>query len=83
MMYISFLLDIFRCNAKKDAIIWRDRAFSYGWLTDAIDRWTDRLDKERVETGAIVSVEADFSPIAVVGFFWRDVLQATLQSFLP
>ncbi len=64
-MYISFLLDVFRRNSKKDAIVWRDRVFSYGWLTDAIDRWTDRLDKERVETGAVVSLEADYSPIAV------------------
>ena len=64
-MFIDFLLDVFRRNMEKDAIIWRDQAFSYGWLTKAIGRWTNRLKQEVVEPGAVVSLEADFSPNAV------------------
>ncbi len=64
-MYIDFLLDVFRRNMEKDAIIWRDQAFSYGWLTKAIDRWKNRLKQEVVEPGAVVSLEADYSPNAV------------------
>ena len=64
-MYIDFLLDVFRRNMEKDAIIWRDQAFSYGWLTKAIGRWTNRLKQEVVEPGAVVSLEADYSPNAV------------------
>jgi acyl-coenzyme A synthetase/AMP-(fatty) acid ligase len=64
-MHIDFLLEVFRENASKDALIWRDRAVSYGWLADAVVRWTADLGEHGVERGTVVSLEADFSPTAV------------------
>jgi long-chain acyl-CoA synthetase len=63
-MVIDFLLERFRAAPDRDAIIWRDRATSYGWLADEVDRWRARLG-EAVPAGSVVSLEADFSPTAV------------------
>lgn len=65
MMFIDFLVEIFKQNATKDAIIWRDEAYSYGWLQEAVDRWVKLLAEEAVGPGHVVSLEADFSPNAV------------------
>ena len=64
-MPIEFLRTVFRSHSENDAIVWRNQTFSYGWLTEAIDRWTERLDKEGVKPGVVVSLEADYSPNAV------------------
>jgi long-chain acyl-CoA synthetase len=64
-MFIDFLLDRFREHAERDAIVWRDRAYSYGWLADRVRHWQDRLDMEGVGTGAVVSLEADFTPNSI------------------
>jgi long-chain acyl-CoA synthetase len=62
-MFIDFLLDRFRANADQEAIVWRDRVTSYGWLAGEVDRWREEADA--VPPGAVVSLEADFSPTAV------------------
>jgi long-chain acyl-CoA synthetase len=64
-MYIDFLLERFEANPAVDAIVWRDQVFSYGWMTQAVQRWARTLDEQGVARGAVVSVEADFSPNAV------------------
>jgi acyl-coenzyme A synthetase/AMP-(fatty) acid ligase len=64
-MSTQFLIDRFRANAERDAIVWRDRSFSYGWLADVVEAWAERLDSGGVPAGAVVSLEADFSPNAV------------------
>jgi acyl-CoA synthetase (AMP-forming)/AMP-acid ligase II len=68
-MPVDLLLDRFREAAGKDAIVWRDRTFSYAWLRSEIERWSGRLEAEGVERGATVGLEADFSPRAVALFF--------------
>jgi hypothetical protein len=35
-MHIDFLLDAFRENAAKEAIVWRDSVFSYAWMLEAV-----------------------------------------------
>jgi acyl-CoA synthetase (AMP-forming)/AMP-acid ligase II len=64
-MYIDFLIERFRTNPTSDALVWRDQRFSYGWMADAVERWTRSLDEQGVARGAVVSLEADFSPNAV------------------
>ena len=61
-MHIDFLLELFRENSKKDAIIWSDAGFSYGWLSDRIDHWRTRLMEGGVPSGSVTVVEGDFSP---------------------
>jgi long-chain acyl-CoA synthetase len=48
-----------------DALVWRDRTFSYGDLCDAIDRASEQLEANGIRPGAVVSLEADFSPAAI------------------
>jgi acyl-CoA synthetase (AMP-forming)/AMP-acid ligase II len=64
-MYLDFLFDVFRTNADKDALIWRDQAFSYGWLHSQVDAWMERLESEGISRNSVVSIEADFSPVAI------------------
>ena len=64
-MFIDFLLDVFNKNQEKDAIVWRDNAYSYGWLLATVKDWLSYLETQTVRPGSVVAVEADFSPNAV------------------
>jgi long-chain acyl-CoA synthetase len=64
-MIIDFLTDKFAANRAQDAIIWRDKAYPYGWMEEAVKEWMRRLETEAVSKNSIVSLEADFSPNAV------------------
>jgi len=64
-MHIDFLLDVFRRNSVKDAVVWLDQASSYAWLVDAVGRWTEFLRDRAVAPGTVVSLEADFSPTSI------------------
>jgi acyl-coenzyme A synthetase/AMP-(fatty) acid ligase len=64
-MHIEYLLKTFDTNRAKDAIVWKDRAFSYAWMAEAVERWSGFLHAESVAPGTVVSLEADFSPNAV------------------
>src|SRR5688572_9509813 len=65
LMHIDFLLDVFRANDTRDAIVWREQSISYGWLVDAVDRWSRSLADASVAPGTVVSLECDFSPTAI------------------
>ena len=64
-MYVDFLLDRFAEFADRDAIAWRNNTYSYTWMREAVLQWRDRLEQEAVPLGAVVSLEADFSPTAI------------------
>ncbi len=67
-MFIDFLVPVFEQHADNDAVIWKDRPYSYRWLLDRIDHWRGRMDEERISPGSVVVLEADFSPNAVALF---------------
>jgi acyl-coenzyme A synthetase/AMP-(fatty) acid ligase len=65
-MTIDFLLHVFEKHAASPAIIWRDREYTYRWLSDAIGRWRGWLKASPdFGPGRVVSLEADFSPNAI------------------
>lgn len=68
-MVIDFLLQIWTDNQNREAIIWREQTFTYGWLLDRFQHWKRTLENERIAPGSIVILEADFSPNAVSLFF--------------
>lgn len=68
-MGIEFLLDRFEQSKDAEALIWRDRSLLYGELRELIQFWHKRLEEEIVKEGAVVSLEADFSPNAVALLF--------------
>src|SRR6266513_285508 len=65
MTHVDFLLEVFRANSEKDALVWRDQAISYRWLLDAVLGWREGLLREAIPPGAVVSLEADFSPTSI------------------
>lgn len=67
-MSIEFLCEVFRHHAGEEAVVWKDRPYTYGWLLEQLDRWRTRLDEERIEPGTVTMLEADFSPGAVALF---------------
>ena len=64
-MHIDYLRQVFERERERDALVWRDRAYSYGWMLQALDEWRAFLDKQAVAPSAVVSLEADFSPNAI------------------
>lgn len=64
-MEIEFLLDVWEANRTHDALVWRDRMFSFEWLLESVRSWSRRLEDSVVRPGSVVSLEADFSPKAI------------------
>jgi len=65
---IDFLLQVFRENSARDAIVWRDKVYDYGWLERRVAHWRQALEAERIHRGAVAILEADFSPDSVALF---------------
>ena len=68
MKWLEFLSRVFRDYADDDAIVWRDEARSYAWLSEQIAAWRQRLVADGVRSGTVVLLDADFSPHAVALF---------------
>jgi len=64
-MFIDFLLDVFREKADSEAVIWRNRSFTYGKLLERISQWRAYLRENGIATGTVTAIEADFSPNAI------------------
>jgi len=59
---LEWLFDRFASVPKKPAMIWHDREYSYAWLLDRVGGREDELARRSVGTGAVFSVEGDYSP---------------------
>lgn len=66
---IEFILDVWKSNSDRDAVVWRDRVYDYGTLLELFEHWKERLPRLGVNTGSVVVLDADFSPNAVALFF--------------
>src|SRR5215510_2453297 len=64
-MSIEHVLSVIRARPDREAIIWRDRAYTFRWLEESISRWSDFLEDNAVARGSVVSLEADFSPDSI------------------
>ena len=64
-MHIDFLRERFAAAADREALIWRDRVYTYAWLLEELNRLGTQLETLGVSRGAVVGIEADFSPRAV------------------
>lgn len=67
-MSIAFLLDAFANNQEKEAIIWKDKVYHYHWLLNQIEYWKQQIKKNSIPSGAVATIEADFSPNAIALF---------------
>ena len=64
-MHIDFLRQRFAECSEADALVWRDRTFTYAYLLEQLDDWSRVLEDSGVAPGSVVAVEADFSPRAI------------------
>ena len=64
-MNVDFLLQRFKENAEKPAIIWQSNTLSYQNLIDKYEDALNFLRKEHIENGAIVSLTGDFTPNSI------------------
>ena len=67
-MGIDFLRERFSQWHDREAIVWHDEPYTYGWLRTCIDRWRAWLQREGIRAGEVVALDAEFSPNAVAGF---------------
>jgi acyl-CoA synthetase (AMP-forming)/AMP-acid ligase II len=68
-MVVDFLLQVWSDNHDREAIIWRDKTYTYGWLGKRFREWKQTLKTERIPRGSVTVLEGDFSPNAVALFF--------------
>ena len=64
-MFIDFLIDVFTENKENEAIVWKDKVFTYEWLLERNKYWKEEIRSEGIKRGTIAIVEADFSPNSV------------------
>jgi hypothetical protein len=64
-MFIDFLISVFKENKENEAIVWKDKVFTYEWLLERNKYWKEESRSEEIERGTIAIVEADFSPNSV------------------
>jgi acyl-coenzyme A synthetase/AMP-(fatty) acid ligase len=67
-MQIDFLLSIFEENRESDAVVWKDRIYTYDWLLSRIDHWRNEIAQFKINRGAVIVLEAEFSPNALALF---------------
>jgi long-chain acyl-CoA synthetase len=64
-MHIDFLLERFRQAGSAEAVIWRDSVCDYSTLLGLTEDALKQLDAWKLPSGAVVSIEADFSPRSI------------------
>jgi long-chain acyl-CoA synthetase len=68
-MFIDFLMEQFKRNADKNALIWNNEAYSYGRLLDLFEIWKQKMEQENLPEGSVVALDADFSPVSIALLF--------------
>ena len=63
MMAIQFLLDRFAAAGADEAIVWRDRAFTYGWVSERVADWQRILAEQSVPAAQLWPSRPTFLPM--------------------
>jgi len=61
-MQIDFFIKTFEENKNKNALLWRDKAYSYKNLLEKVNYWKERLIINEIKQGLVIGLEGDFSP---------------------
>ena len=64
-MYIDFLINAFKENKEKIAIIYKKKEYTYGFILNEYKKWLEYISKERIEHNSVVALRADFKPEAI------------------
>lgn len=65
----NFLLELFKEYGDADSIIWKDKSYSYNYLTNSIDKYKKIIDEKRIPEGSVVAIIGDFSPNTIALLF--------------
>jgi len=63
-MFIDFIIQKFKDNFKKEAIIYDNKIYSYEHLLDRYYYWKDFINN-KINIGSVVAVQADYHPDSV------------------
>ena len=63
-MYIDFLIDKFKTNMDKDAIIYDNIKYNYAHIVNKYNFWKDYLSNN-ISKGKVVAVQADYNPESI------------------
>jgi len=63
-MYIDFIIQKFRDNFRKEAIIYNNKNYNYEHLLERYYYWKDFLNK-KIDKGNVVAVQADYNPDSI------------------
>jgi len=67
-MVLDFMLKVFEENIDQDAIVWKNKTYTYGWLLERFNHWLKVTGSKKMAGGTVTALEADFSPDAVALF---------------
>jgi long-chain acyl-CoA synthetase len=62
------LLERFKADPSATAVVSGHAEYSYGWLTDRVSQMAEQFHANGVAAGAVVALEADFSPAGIAAF---------------
>jgi acyl-CoA synthetase (AMP-forming)/AMP-acid ligase II len=62
---IDFLFERFNANKTNEAIVWKDKSYSYEWLMHRIEHWEHIIQSNQVKPGTVTILEADFTPNSI------------------
>ncbi|NPV76424.1 MAG: long-chain fatty acid--CoA ligase [Anaerolineae bacterium] len=65
---IEFLLDVFKEFEQEEAVIWKDRSYTYGWMLERVGAWQKAIQENQIPAGSVTILEADFSPNSIALF---------------
>lgn len=67
-MFLDFMFEKFKENGTNDAIIWKEKSYSYKWMLSKIFEWQKIIESHDIAPGSVAILEADFSPNSVALF---------------
>jgi len=62
---IDFLINIFKENKKKIAIIYKGKKYTYEFILNKYKKWLEYIRKERIGHNSVVALKSDFNPEAI------------------
>ena len=64
-MYIDFLINTFKENKKKIAMIYKGKKYTYEFILNNYKKWLEYIRKERINHNSVVALKADFNLEAI------------------
>ena len=62
---IEFLMDKFKEYDSAEALVWRNKIYSYTWIRREVEVKSAELRKQKILPGTIVELHADYSPTSI------------------